>query len=217
MKNFDARKQVQPNEALKEVKYISLAEYANLPKVISSEERLSRLPIESWSPQLFRDKTIELIEVGHLEVRLIADVNQLPRLAPETKYRYAHCSYAACHERQIAGERFLVSVTIEGSRVIGYAIAVLSTDASAEIEIVDVDMSSQRSSGLKVEFIKEGERFSVGVAYLLVDAIACGFQGELRVDATGASSRYVFKSLGFVQCPEEPNPCQLWRPARPQS
>jgi hypothetical protein len=185
--------------------------------VVSSEERLERLPAGNWSPQIFRDKAMELLQAAHLEVQLIADVNQLPYLDQETEYRYDYCSYAACRDRQIAGERFLVSVTIENSRVIGYAIAVLTLEESAEIEIVDVDMSSQRSSGLKVELTIEGEKFSVGVAHLLVDAIACNLHGELRVDATGAPSRYVFKSLGFVPYPGEVNPCQLWRPASPRS
>lgn len=94
--------------------------------------------------------------------------------------------------------------------MIGDAIAALADNGSAEIEILDVDTSSRRSSGLKVDLTVQNETFSVGIAHLLVLAIVPTFPGRLA-NATHSTSRFVFKSLGFVARPEESNPCLLWK------
>ena len=100
--------------------------------------------------------------------------------------------------------------------MIGYLITALAANGSAEIEILDVDASSRRSSGLKADLTIEKETFLVGVAHLLVIATLRAFQGELKVDATDPPSRYVFKSLGFVAQPGESNPCLLWKLPTPR-
>jgi hypothetical protein len=190
---------------------ISLDEYANLPKGVSSEERLEHFSSGNWSPQLFFRKAIELRENAKLELQVVSDTSQLPGLGSETEFSYDHCSYVTCFDRQQAGEKFLVSVVLGKGRVIGYAIAALADNGSAEIEILDVDTSSRRSSGLKVDLTVQNETFSVGVAHLLVLAIVRTFLGRLIVNATHPPSRFIFKSLGFVARPGESNPCLLWK------
>ncbi len=193
------------------MRFMTLEEFANLPEGVSSEERLENLSSESWSPHLFSQKATELQENAKLELRVVADASQLPGLGSEAEFSYDYCSYAACYDRQQAGERFLVSVVLKSSRVVGYAIAALAANGSADIEIIDVDASFRRSAGLKMDLTVENETFSVGVAHLLVRAIIHNFQGELRVNATHSISAYVFKSLGFVAQSGESNSCLLWK------
>ena len=115
---------------------------------------------------------------------MVSDANQLPGLGSGEEFRYDYCSYAACSDRQQAGERFLVFLVLKNGRVFGYLITALAANGSAEIEILDVDASSRRSSGLKADLTIEKETFLVGVVHLLVIATLRAFQGELKVDAT---------------------------------
>ena len=196
------------------MRFMTSKELADLPQDVSSEERLEGLNSEGWSPQLFAQKATELQEIVKLKVQVVSDASQLPELgelAAEREFRYDHCSYADCLRRQQDGWRFLVSLALKEGQVVGYAIAALEADDSAEIEIIDVADSYRRSSGLKVDLKVQSETFSVGVGHMLVVVLLRTFRGKLRVDATGPSSRYVFKSLGFVGLPGETNPCLLHR------
>jgi hypothetical protein len=191
---------------------MTLEEFASLPDDVSSEERLENLSPGDWSPRSFFDKATELQQSANLEVRVVSDASQLPRLDPEIGFSYAYCSYAGCLARQQAGWRFLVPLALKEGQVVGYAITALEADDSAEIEILDVAESSRRGTGLKMDLIVQDETFSVGVAHVLVAALLRTFLGELSVDATNSPSRYVFKSLGFVGLPGEMNPCLLHKP-----
>lgn len=196
------------------MRVVTFDELADLSEDGSSEERLEKLSSESWSPQSFVQKATELQNSAKLEVQVVSDASQLPELgelAARREFRYDQCSYADCLRRQQDGWRLLVSFALKEGQVVGYAIAALEADDSAEIEIIDVAESYQRSSGLKVDLIVQNETFSVGVAHVLVVAFLHTLPGKLRVDATGSSSRYVFKSLGFVGVPGETNPCLLHR------
>lgn len=191
---------------------MTLDEFADLaPQGESSERRLEKLSPENWSSRCFSEKATELQRNAELEVQVVSDASQLPELglAAEREFRYAHCSYADCLRRQRDGWRFLVSLALKEGQVVGYAIAALEADDSAEIEIIDVADSYQRSSGLKVDLKVQNETFSVGVGHVLVVALLRTFHGELSVNVTGSPSRYVFKSLGFVGLPGETNPCLL--------
>ena len=192
------------------MRYMALEDYANLPPGdVSSEERLENLSPGNWSPRLFSEKATELQQNAKLEVSVVSDASQLPRLGSGMKFSPDYCSYAPLLDRQQAGWRFLVSLALKDGQVVGYAIAALLADGCAEIEILDVAVSFRRASGLKADLIVQNETFSVGVAHVLVVAILHTFHGELRVDATSSPSRYVFKSLGFAGLPEETNPCLL--------
>lgn len=201
------------------MKIMTLDEYADLPEGegVWSEERLENLSPGTWSPHLFSQKSTELQENAKLEIQVVSDTSQLPGLGSGTEFHYDHCSYDDCSDRQQAGEKFLVSLALKKGQVIGYAIAALAADSSAEIEILDVDTSSRRSSGLKIDLTVENETFSVGLAHLLVLAIVRNFTGKLMVNATHPPSRYVFKSLGFVSRPGESNPCLLWKLPSPRA
>ncbi len=192
---------------------MTLDEFADLaPQGESSERRLEKLSPENWSPRCFSEKATELQRNAELEVQVVSDASQLPelgKLAAGREFRYDHCSYADCLRRQQDGCRFLVFLALKEGQVVGYAIAALEADDSAGIEIIDVADSYQRSSGLKEDLKVQNETFSVGVGHVLVVALLRTFHGELRVNATGSSSRYVFKSLGFVGLPGETNPCLL--------
>ncbi|MGC4099659.1 MAG: hypothetical protein QM706_21415 [Nitrospira sp.] len=56
-------------------------------------------------------------------------------------------SYTACSNRSQAGEKFLVSVLFKNGLVSGDATVALADDGSAEIEVLDVDVSSGNHRG----------------------------------------------------------------------
>lgn len=212
LRGFEERRRETGTAKSGSPRCITFADLASLPRRVTSEQRLERLPPESRNVQLFRDKLLELQQVANLETRLVSSADQLPDLGSDTIHKYGDC-YVDCRDRLTAGENLLISVIIEGSRVIGFAIAALTGDGSATIEIVDVDRSSGRSSELETELKVQNERFTVGVAHVLIDLIVSEIHGTLLVDATTSSSRYIFKSLGFVPRPGDTNPCHLRRPS----
>ena len=138
-------------------------------------------------------------------------VEALLALGPDVKYKYSgksSGSYYEVAERAVEGEDLLVATVQEGERVIGYGIAAL-TNGEWNIEIIDVDAFSRRSTGLQRIVTIGGIEFGVGVGHVVVNALAPALKQPIYVDATGDASRYIFKSLGFVPRPGEQNPCLL--------
>jgi hypothetical protein len=118
IKTFNERRAKESSPEARTVRVISLAELANLPIPVNSEERLERLPKEVWSVRLFREKAQQLQNAANLEARLALDAAELPDLAADTHFKYDYC-FADCKNRLMGGENLLISFVIEGSRMIG--------------------------------------------------------------------------------------------------
>lgn len=211
MKSFDGRRRDQLAVTVHPPRIITLAELMTQPREPSSEERLAHAPAGTWSAKSFRDATRRFQEAACLRSRLCSGTDYPPDLTADVEYKYGDV-YRDSKERMIAGERLLVAVVLEEPRVIGFAIAAQGPNNETVVEIIDVDRSSRRLSGLRLSLRVNEWAFTVGVAHLLVDLLASHIEGVVKVDATNPPSRYVFKSLGFVSRPGEVNPCLLWRP-----
>lgn len=211
MTTFDERRAGRPGAPTEGLKVFTAAEFAALPRRVTSEERLERLRPDLRAVERFREKANELKREANLQTQLITDAHQLPVLASDTRHKYPYC-FDECRQRLPDGEDLLIAVAIEDLRVIGFGIAARGENGVAKIEIVDVDESSRRSSGLHTSLELQGEIFTIGVAHILVDLMSAELDCAIQVDATTSGSRYVFKSLGFTREPGNANPCRLWRP-----
>jgi hypothetical protein len=179
---------------------------------LSSEDRLEEISTDTWSPDLFRDAARELLSLGGLKVRLCDQREQMPARTLTTSFKYN--DYDNCLDRIAQGERLLVAVVLEGKELIAYGFAIWRQPVP-DIDIIDVDLYSRRSVGLSNRVFINHQEFSVGVGHIVVDALATGIHTTIKVDATTSSSRFIFKSLGFVRQPREKNPCLLWLPRKP--
>jgi len=211
MKTFDERRARRLAAPAERLKVFTADELAALPRRVTSEERLERLRADLRAVERFREKANELKRDANLQTRLITDAGQLPALASDTRYNYAHC-FDECRQQLTDGEGLLIAVVIEESLVIGFGIVVKGKTNAAEIEIIDVDEFSRRSSGPQTTRQLLGQEFTIGVGHILVDLISAELRCAIRVDATTSGSRYVFKSLAFTREPGNTNPCRLWRP-----
>jgi hypothetical protein len=139
----------------------------------------------------------------------------VPDLAESTYFKYSgphgSGSLAECADRQRDGEPMVIALVWQDDVLIGYGIASVE-DGSWTIEIVDVDLYSRRSSGLADPVQVAGQSFHVGVGHVVVDALMQRCSRPIRVDATHSTSRFVFKSLGFVPMKPDGNPCLLELP-----
>jgi hypothetical protein len=132
----------------------------------------------------------------------------------EVRYKYSGSNsgqYKEIAERAADGEELLVATVQEREHVIGYGIAAVN-HTNTEIEIIDVDEFSRRSTGLQRTLLIAGAEFGVGVGHVVVDLLVAALNHPVLVDATSSESRYIFKSLGFTTRPGEQNPCLLHLP-----
>lgn len=173
----------------------------------SSEDRLLKLPVGSWTPGAFAASARHFIRETGFSMYICENGEAPPNLGSDVTYKYTDLYYEV-DERIAGGEHLLVAVVMEGERVIGYGIA-NRRDTQSEIEIIDVDSFSRRSTGLQRTLTIDGVRFGVGVGHVLVELLAAALNRPIFVDATHDDSRYIFKSLGFVSRPGEQNPCLL--------
>jgi hypothetical protein len=185
---------------------LSVNENLNTVRRRSSEERLAALRPGSWTPLPFVTAARQLAMDGFTLILCGRD-DAIPPLGPDVHFKYVR-AYAEVPDRRAAGEDLLVAIVIEGDRVVAYGIAA-RLQAECEIEIIDVDRSSSRSAGLQVQLEIGEETFGVGIGHVVVDQLVSALRGRILVDATGESSRYIFKSLGFVHRPATTNPCLL--------
>jgi hypothetical protein len=187
-----------------EFKFVNLAELVADSREVCSEARLLAIPSAHWTPDAFAEASTEFLKAAGLRVA-VWDRN-LPPLGPDVSFKYP--SYREVQGRVDDGETLKVVTVEEGSRVIGYGIAkVLAT--SSEIEILDVDYVSTRSSGLSRTLTVHGQDFSVGVAHVLAKTLLAVIPRPVDVDATSESSRYICMSLGFSRRPGTTNPCLM--------
>lgn len=146
-----------------------------------------------------------------LSVSIFSNPEDVPRLSDETCFKYSRGvggTLGDCRERIAAGEDLTIASVREDDMVIAYGIAIRK-ESVTEVEILDVDLYSRRSSGLSVTHQFSGEEFHIGVGHVALKALLEVCERPLTVDATQSSSRYVFKCFGFRQKEGQSNPCIL--------
>ena len=172
----------------------------------ASEQRFGKLKDTATAIQSIRSRTQELASNKAIVVNIAYQPSQIPKTNRDAGFKYA--LLGECRSRMQSGEDIAVALVCENELVIGYGIAKRTSDATFDIEIIDVETASRRSNGLEAELKIEGQKFTVGIGHVIVLKLLESLQGKLKTDATHDSSRYIFKSLGFVSVSKY-NPCLL--------
>ncbi|MHB0958768.1 MAG: hypothetical protein ACYC0X_15515 [Pirellulaceae bacterium] len=205
------RKKECQSQSNDNIEPISLAEMmAAFPPSPSSETRLECLVTLELLNQIAAATRSFAADKG-LDVRVSRNLKDIPRLSEETCFKYSHGvggTLGHCRERIAAGEHLTIASVREDDMVIAYGIATRKEDVT-EVDILDVDLYSRRSSGLSVTHHFSGEEFQIGVGHVALMALLEVCERPLTVDATHSSSRYIFKCFGFRQKEGQLNPCIL--------
>lgn len=188
--------------------FVSVADYLTQPVQPSSCDRLERVPADDRNPSIFISGAQALVQAFGLAVSTFRRGDQLPPLDGGVSFKYA-VPYAEYGEELPIRDDVLVATVWEAKRVIGFGIAEQSGD-EWEIKLIDVDTASRRSSGVEHALTILQMRFGVGVGHIVVAELLSAIpRGRVTTDATSDQSRYIFKSLGFVEKPGATNPCLL--------
>ena len=177
----------------------------------SSEMRFDELV----SPQVIKSvfqATQDFQSKENLQVRITKQSTEVPKIPLDLCFKYSQPwgtgSLQSCSKRMENGEDLTVALVYEEDPLIGYAIAAIK-NGECVIEIIDVDHYSRREAGLVYTLQISGQSFQIGVGHLLVYSLLQECPRPIHVDATQSSSRYIFKSLGFVHDELLANPCIL--------
>ena len=194
------RKQVMP-------RFVRVGELRSAPTLPTSEERLDGLPGDQWSVEQFEAAVGSLVKTGSFEVVVSPPTRLLPELTTDTQFKYGQEYVEAA--AKIPGSRTLRVATVrEAGRLIAYGIA-HQRKAGNSIDIIDVDRDSTRSAGIFTLVQCGTVALTVGLGHVIVDALLRASPRPVAVDATNPSSRYIFKSLGFIKRVGQVNPCLL--------
>lgn len=177
----------------------------------TSENRFEALA----SPELiriFNDGTRRFQSQHSLSVQVTKKANEIPNVSPKAIFKYSHHGsergLEVCSDRITAGEDLVIALVWKGEILIGYGIAIIREN-ECEILIIDVDDKFKRKTGLTEKINFAGEIFQLGVGHVIVKSLIEKCPRPITVDSTTDSSRYIFKSLGFVAENESNNPCIL--------
>ena len=177
----------------------------------SSEMRFDKL-VSPQAIQSVYQATQDFQSKENLQVSMIKQSTEVLEIPPDFCFKYSHpCgtgSLQECSKRMESGEDLIVAMAYEENLLIGYAIATIK-NGECEIEIIDVDCYSRRKAGLAYTLQISGQSFQIGVGHLVVYVLLQECPRPIHVDATHSSSRYIFKSLGFVHDELSVNPCIL--------
>lgn len=177
----------------------------------SSERRFDALDSREAVESITRATNL-FWEARGFEVKATFSAEDIPDMPPDACFKYTRQygegSLYACSQRIRNGEKIKMALVCEEGLLIGYRIAVIK-DPESEIEIIDVDYYSRREANLKETVLCDGQNFDVGVGHVVTLALMQACPRPIIVDATTTHSRYVFKSLGFVQDAKSGNPCIL--------
>lgn len=176
----------------------------------SSEHRFESLATPEAVSAIVAATKEFLVQSG-LRVMATRKAEEIPMVSGQAEFKYsAHGSGSLAFQkvRIRGGEDVTVSLVWEEELLIGYGIAA-AKKGKCEIEIIDVDCYSRRGAGLAGQVEISGQNFSIGVGHIVTLAMLEACASPFFVDATRSSSRYIFKSLGFVQDDSTDNPCIL--------
>ena len=152
--------------------------------------------------------TEELAKPCGVSVQIPSASDDIPELAHTAGFRYAD-QYEPFVEALRNGENVTIATVLQDGKVIAYGFAEVPTKRGVEIMTVEVTVESRRSAGVKSTITIDGEPFEIGIGHVLVLGLMRAIEAEtLHTNATTATARYVFKSLGFVSTDED-NSCLL--------
>lgn len=208
-----AEREEKANPMGRTIDIFSVAEirWAFEEEALSSERRWEKIQSPK-SVAACRKACAALITREQLVVSVTKKPAKVPEIDRGFRFKYSRPEgYGSLGEtvgRMRKGEKITVAWVEEEGNLVGYGFAVGKPDA-VEIEIIDVDVDSRRSSGLCGAFKVARQTFNVGIGHLVVAALIDECAGTIRVDATTHGSRYIFKSLGFTREKGTSNPCLL--------
>lgn len=187
----------------------------SIRRALDAEEQCSERRFEKLASvaavRTINSAITQLLRRRKLTVKVTEKADEVPFLVPDTRFKYSRYQYGTLEEqcdRMKKGEKTAVAWVEEDKIVIGYGIALLR-NKETQIDIIDVDLDSRRKHGLSDLITIEGEEFTVGVGHVIVRTLIRHCSAPFRTDATTHSSRYIFKSLGFVREKSKGNPCLL--------
>jgi len=177
----------------------------------TSESRFDNIVSPQAIQSIFR-ATQKFQSREKLQVNVIKRSTEIPKIPHDSNFKYSHPygngSLQKCSMRMEKGENIIIALVKEENFLIGYGIA-SSENGKCKIEIIDVDYYSRRETGLSYKVKISGQSFQVGIGHIVVIALLQKCPRPIRVDATHDSSRYIFKSIGFVHDDRSINPCIL--------
>jgi len=162
--------------------------------------------------QTFSKATIEFQSKHRLKVMVTKLAKEIPDIPQNARFKYSHAggrgTLSACSSKIEDGEDLTIASVWENDLLIGYGIATID-NGECEIKIIDVDSFSRRSAGLAEMLHISEQSFQIGVGHVVVNSLLGKCSRPIHVDATHSSSRYIFKSLGFIHDSKSSNPCML--------
>jgi len=181
-----------------------------------SENRFERLRDRRAAVATIRHATDRFAAAHGFAVTTAAEPSAIRFPLRNTCFKYTRQesgSLANAQYRMEKGEPVMVSLVHEDNGLIAYTITDLNEDQTeGEVKILDVDLYSRREAGLSATVTIEGKEFQVGAAHVALKSLLDTLNVPLVSDVTSPSSRYVFKSLGFVHDNTQSNPCILQKP-----
>lgn len=178
-----------------------------------SETRFERLRDQNAAVAAIQEATDRFAVTHRFAVKTAAKPSAVKFPLRNTCFKYTRQESGSLDEAQCRmekGESVMLSLVHEDDCLIAYTITNLSEDQEeGEVKILDVDLYSRRKAGLSASITLEGEEFHVGAAHVALKRLLDELNIPLFTDATNHSSRYVFKSLGFVHDNSRSNPCIL--------
>lgn len=173
----------------------------------SSEQRLSKiLDLKNAAKIFVKEIAIFEKEFG-LESIIATNKNTIPVFEDDIHFKYIR----SVHDFKIRldeGDNIVAVFIKEEDKVIAFGIA-NKENYQTELEVIEVEINSSRRAGLSREIEIENQLFEIGVGHLVVLKLSNSCGAPIWTDATSEESRYIFKSLGFVQDKSTSNPCIL--------
>lgn len=173
----------------------------------SSEARFLKVLDPKEAAKVFAKEALALEKDFGLETIIATDKNAVPVFDDDIRFEYIIAVEDFKSRLDDGGEAVAVFIS-EESKVIAFGTA-SKNDQETEIEVIEVEINSSRRAGLSKEIEIENLQFTIGVAHLVLLKLLEYCRSSIWSDATNESSRYVFKSLGFVPDEGNANPCIL--------
>jgi hypothetical protein len=184
---------------------IDISSVEIISQIIEEEENSSEnrfyLIASPEAVQTFSKATLEFQSKHRLKVIVTKLAKEIPDIPQNTRFKYSHTggrgTLNACSTRIEEGKDLTITLAWKDDLLIGYGIAT-TDNGECEIEIIDVDSFSRRRAGLAEMLQISGQSFQIGVGHVVVNSLLGKCSRPIHVDATQSSSRYIFKSLGFI-------------------
>lgn len=174
----------------------------------NSETRFDSLEDPTAAVQAVRTACKQFATSLKLDMSVLTPDDPPPELPTGEYFKYDDQLPSFC--RAVARGEGVTVVTIRrNGNVVAFGLAEVPEGDSVSIECIDVGMKSRRGNRVSSTVQIEQQTFEVGISHVLVACLLNTIDSpRIHTDATTASSRYIFKSLGFHSYSDS-NPCLL--------